>query len=329
MEDVADTSARLLRLLGLFQSRPLWTAPELAERLEVTERTVRRDVSRLRDLGYPVDAEAGPHGGYRLGRGGSLPPLLLDDDEAVAVALGLRAAADGSVVGVDDAALSALAKLEQVLPAPLVERVRTVHEATAELRGRPPDPVRAAVLMTLADACRQGERLRIAYRDREGRDSERLVDPYRLVRSGPRWYLAARDVERNGWRTLRADRVGEVRSTRRPVEIDDPPDPVELVQRGMAVAPYPVQATVRLAVGAEEAQRVVPATVGVHTPDGPDATLVEVGGGSVSAMAAWLSGRGVALEVVDPPELRTAVAAHAASLVEANGETSSAISPRG
>ena len=118
MDDVAETSARLLRLLGLLQARPTWTAPELAERLEVTTRTVRRDVTRLRDLGYPVDAEPGPHGGYRLGRGGSLPPLLLDDDEAVAVALGLRLAADGSVAGIDDATLSALAKLEQVLPPP-------------------------------------------------------------------------------------------------------------------------------------------------------------------------------------------------------------------
>lgn len=330
MEDVADTSARLLRLLGLLQARPTWTAPQLADRLEVTERTVRRDVTRLRDLGYPVDAEAGPHGGYRLGRGGSLPPLLLDDDEAVAVALGLRAAADGSVTGGGDAALSALAKLEQVLPAPLVERVRTVHETTSELRARPADPVGFDVVMALAGACRQGERLRIGYRDREGRESDRLVDPYRLVRSGPRWYLVARDVERDAWRTLRADRVGEVLSTRRPVEITDPPDPVELVQRGMGVAPYSVQATVRLAVGADEAQRAIPATVGVHTPDGPDATVVEVGAGSVAEMAAWLSGRGVAFEVLDPPELRVAVAAHARRLAAVNrGAPPGPVSPRG
>lgn len=316
--EVTDTPGRLLRLLGLLQSRPTWTAPELADRLEVTTRTVRRDVARLRDLGYPVDAEVGPHGGYRLGRGGALPPLLLDDDEAVAVALGLRAAADGSVDGVDDAAVSALAKLEQVLPAPLVERVRTVHEMTEDLRGRPPDPVTSEVLVGLARACRQGERIRLAYRDREGRATERLADPFRLVRSGARWYLVARDVQREAWRTFRVDRVGEVRTTRRPVEIDDPPDPVDLVRRGMGVAPYPVQAVVRLPLGLDEARRLVPATVGVHRADGPAATVVEVGGGSVGSMVGYLAGLGVAVEVLDPPELRAALGAHGRSLSSTN-----------
>ncbi|HZB72579.1 MAG TPA: HTH domain-containing protein, partial [Acidimicrobiales bacterium] len=148
--NMLETSARLLRLLSLLQARPVWTAPDLADRLAVTERTVRRDVTRLRDLGYPVEARAGPHGGYQLGRGGALPPLLLDDDEAVAVAVGLRAAADGSVSGLDDATVSVLAKLDQVLPARLAARVRDVHGVTAELRGRDPDRVDADVLVTLA-----------------------------------------------------------------------------------------------------------------------------------------------------------------------------------
>lgn len=315
---VADTSARLLRLLSLLQARPTWTAPELAERLGVTTRTVRRDVTRLRDLGYPVDAEVGPHGGYQLGRGGRLPPLLLDDDEAVAVALGLRAAADGSVSGLDEATVSALAKLEQVLPAPLVERVRSMQSVTTELHGRPPDRVDAGLLVELARVCRQSERIRLGYVDREGRETERRVDPYRLVRMGPRWYLVARDVDRDAWRTLRVDRIGEVRTTRHPVEIVDPPDPVALVQRANAVAPYAVQATVRLAVPLAHAQSLITRTTGVHRPDGPDATIVELGGSSLPHMAAWLAGLGVPVEVLDPPELGTALRAHAETLLAAN-----------
>ena len=318
MVAVLETSARLLRLLSLLQARPSWTAPELAERLDITERTVRRDVTRLRELGYPVDAEAGPHGGYRLGRGGALPPLLLDDDEAVAVAVGLRLAADGSVSGVDDATVSALAKLEQVLPARLAARVRAVHETTAELHGRDPDRVDADVLVTLAQACRAGERLRLGYTDRAGRAGERRADPLRLVRAGPRWYLAARDVERQAWRTFRVDRISTVTSTGARVEIDDPPDPVGLVARGMAVAPYPLVARVRLPMPADEALAVVPRTVGVHRPDGPGATVVEIGGGHVDGMVRYLAGLGVALEVLAPPDLRAAFSRYAERLVAVN-----------
>jgi predicted DNA-binding transcriptional regulator YafY len=317
---VLETSARLLRLLSLFQSRPGWTAPELADRLGVTERTVRRDVTRLRDLGYPVEAQAGPHGGYQLGRGGALPPLLLDDDEAVAVAVGLRAAADGSVAGLDDATVSALAKLDQVLPAPLAARVRAVHGATATLRGRDPDPLAPDLLVTLAQACRAGERLRLGYADREGRASERRVDPYRLVRSGPRWYLVARDVDRADWRTFRVDRVTAATPAGGRADLSDPPDPVALVARGMALGPYPLQARVRLALGAAAALDVIPRTVGVHTADGPDATVVELGGGDVAGMTRYLAGLGVPLEVLAPPELREAVHAYGEALAARNAQ---------
>jgi predicted DNA-binding transcriptional regulator YafY len=315
---VLETSARLLRLLSLFQSRPGWTAPELADRLGVTERTVRRDVTRLRDLGYPVEAQAGPHGGYQLGRGGALPPLLLDDDEAVAVAVGLRAAADGSVAGLDDATVSALAKLDQVLPAPLAARVRAVHGSTATLRGRDPDPLAPDLLVTLAQACRAGERLRLGYADREGRTSERRVDPYRLVRSGPRWYLVARDVDRADWRTFRVDRVTAATPAGGRADLSDPPDPVALVARGMALGPYPLQARLRLPLGAAAALDVIPRTVGVHTADGPDATIVELGGGDVAGMTRYLAGLGVALEVLAPPELREAVRAYGQALAARN-----------
>ena len=328
MDDVAETSARLLRLLGLLQARPTWTAPALAERLEVTTRTVRRDIlPPARDLGYPVDAEPGPHGGYRLGRGGSLPPLLLDDDEAVAVALGLRLAADGSVAGIDDATLSALAKLEQVLPRPLVERVRAVHGATLELRGRaqprrrrspggagrrvpPRQPALALPTATARAGTPSGWSIRTAW-----------------CAPGPAgtWWSAP-DVARDAWRTLRVDRVLEVRSTGRPVEITDPPDPVALVARGHGGGPLPRRARIRLALDAERAHALVPRTIGVHHPDGPDATVVEVGGGSIEGIAGWVCGLGVDLEVLAPEALRAAVAARAARLAEAHRPD---LSPRG
>ena len=313
-----DTSSRLLRLLSLFQARPSWTAAELAERLDITPRTVRRDVTRLRSLGYPVDADAGPYGGYRLGRGGALPPLLLDDDEAVAVAVGLRLAADGSVIGLDEATVSALAKLEQVLPARLAGRVRTVHEATAELQGRDPARVDAEILVALAQACRAGERVRLGYTDRDGHASERLVDPYRLVRSGPRWYVAALDVERRAWRTLRVDRVTAARKTGARVEIVDPPDPVALVARGMSVGPYALVARIRLPMGMSEAQQVVPRTTGMHRPDGPDATIVEIGANRLDAMVGYLAGLAVPVTVLDPPELRDALRRHGEQVAAAN-----------
>ncbi|HET6953427.1 MAG TPA: YafY family protein [Acidimicrobiales bacterium] len=313
-----ETSARLLRLLSLLQARPVWTAPALAERLEVTERTIRRDVARLRDLGYPVDAEPGPHGGYRLGRGGALPPLLLDDDEAVAVAVGLRAAAGGGVTGIDDATVSALAKLTQVLPARLAARVAAVHGATAELRGRDPDSVGADLLVTLSQACRGGDRLRLAYADRDGRGSERLVDPLRLVRAGPRWYLVARDVARDAWRTFRVDRIASARSTGARAEVADPPDAVGLVARGMAVAPYAVVARVRIDRPAAAALDVIPRTVGVHTPDGDAATVVEVGGSRPDGLARYLAGLAVPVTVLDPPEVRAALRDHVRALLERN-----------
>jgi predicted DNA-binding transcriptional regulator YafY len=318
---VLDTSARLLRLLSLLQARPRWTADELAERLAVTSRTVRRDVTRLRELGYPVDAEAGPFGGYRLGRGGELPPLLLDDDEAVAVAVGLRLAADGSVSGLDDATVSALAKLDQVLPSHLAARVRAVHEVTTSLQGRDPDQVAASTLVALAQACRGGLRVRLGYRDRSGRAGERRVDPYRLVRSGPRWYLVAHDVERAGWRTFRVDRVTGVDVTRQPgdlASLGPLPDPGALVAQSTAVAPFPVRVRLRLAMGQAEAEALVPRTVGVHSPDGDGATIVEVGGGSVDGVTGWVLRLGVPVEVLGPPEVRAGVAAAGRALAALN-----------
>ena len=201
-----ETSARLLRLLSLLQARRDWTSAELAARLGVTTRTIRNDVDRLRGLGYPVDARPGVAGGYRLGTGGALPPLLLDDEEAVAVAVGLRTAASGSVAGIEETSVRALAKLQQVLPSRLRRRVSAFqsHALPVPSRGPQVDP---DVLTVIASACRDHERLRFDYRAHSGAPSRRSVEPYRLVNDRRRWYLVAWDTDRDAWRTFRVDRI--------------------------------------------------------------------------------------------------------------------------
>ena len=233
---MSDTPGRLLRLLSLLQQRALWSGPELAERLGVTTRTVRRDIDRLRTLGYHVDAGPGATGGYRLGIGASLPPLLLDDDEATAIAIALGLSAGGTVQGVEEPALAALAKLDRLLPSRLRARVDAVRRTTLPLGGA--DRVAADVLVTVAHAAAEQQRLRIDYVDREGRPTQRRVDPYRLLSTGRRWYLVAFDVDRNDWRTLRADRIVAVVATGHRFRRDDPPDAVELVSRASGVSGY-------------------------------------------------------------------------------------------
>jgi predicted DNA-binding transcriptional regulator YafY len=201
-----ETSARLLRLLSLLQGRRDWTSAELATRLGVTTRTVRNDIGRLRGLGYPVDARPGVAGGYRLGAGGALPPLLLDDEEAVAVAIGLRTAASGSVAGIEETSVRALAKLQQVLPSRLRRRVSAFRAYALPVPSRGPQ-VDPDVLTVIASACRDHERLRFDYRAHSGAASRRSVEPYRLVNDRRRWYLVAWDTDRGAWRTFRADRI--------------------------------------------------------------------------------------------------------------------------
>ncbi|WP_067841834.1 helix-turn-helix transcriptional regulator [Nocardia lijiangensis] len=200
-----ETSARLLKLLALLQTHRDWTGAELAERLAVTSRTVRRDVDRLRELGYPVHATRGT-AGYRLGAGAALPPLLLDDEEAIAVAVGLRNASDGTVAGIEEAALRALTKLEQVLPPRLRHRVRTLRAATIRV-GAPAATVEPDTLMAIADACQRRERLRFDYRAHDGSTGSREVEPHSLVHFSRHWYLVAWDVDRADWRTFRVDRL--------------------------------------------------------------------------------------------------------------------------
>src|SRR5215471_8773926 len=185
-----QTSARLLRLLSLFQAQRYWAGADLSRRLSVTSRTLRRDVDRLRSLGYPVHSTSGIAGGYQLGAGATLPPLLLDDEEAVAVTLGLRTAATGSVSGIEEASVRALLKLEQVLPPRLRHRVAALHGYVLSMRSRDPS-VDAERLALIASACRDHAGLRFRYQDRTGTPSARIVEPHRVVYTGYRWYLVA------------------------------------------------------------------------------------------------------------------------------------------
>ncbi|MEV6245763.1 transcriptional regulator [Streptomyces sp. NPDC051742] len=210
---MTDTPARLLNLLSLLQTPREWPGSELAERLSVSPRTIRRDIDRLRDLGYPVEASLGAVGGYRLVAGTAMPPLLLDDEEAVAIAVGLRAGAGHAIEGVDEASVRALAKLEQVLPARLRHRVSTLQNATIPLTRGDGATVAPATLTALAGAVTGRERLRFGYRAGDGAETKRLVEPYRLVSTGHRWYLVAYDLGREDWRTFRVDRVSDPLAT--------------------------------------------------------------------------------------------------------------------
>ncbi|MBA2319150.1 MAG: YafY family transcriptional regulator [Euzebyales bacterium] len=207
-----STTSRMLQLLSLLQTARDWSGPELARRLEVSPRTLRRDVDRLRELGYPVRATMGAAGGYRLEAGAAMPPLLLDDEEAVAIAIGLRTAAGGTVAGIEETSVRALAKLEQVLPSRLRRRVNVLQTYTVPLTAAGPT-VDPEALTTIAQACRDLERLRFAYRSRDGTESARLVECHRLVAAGRRWYLVAWDVDRSDWRTFRVDRLASARAT--------------------------------------------------------------------------------------------------------------------
>jgi predicted DNA-binding transcriptional regulator YafY len=302
-----ETSARLLRLLSLLQRRSDWSAAELAERLGVSARTIRRDMERLRDLGYPVHAARGV-AGYRLGAGTALPPLLLDDEEAVAVAVGLRTAT-GGVGGIEEASLGALTKLEQLLPARLRRRVNAVHASTLPVPGARPGPrVDPAVLAVLAAACRDRERLRLAYRDHHGSLGRRAMEPYRLVSWGRRWYLVAWDVDREDWRILRVDRVepATVTPTGQRFTPREPPEGGDLaayVSRRVSAAGWRYHARVQVQAPAEEVRRRVPAAAGVVEAVDEGTCLLHTGADTLETLAVYLGMLGADFMVGEPPEL--------------------------
>ncbi|MEV5647919.1 WYL domain-containing protein [Nocardia sp. NPDC052254] len=304
---VEATTERVLRLLSLLQRRPSWTATELATELGVTDRCVRRDVERLRTIGYPVHATAGVGGGYQLGAGTRLPPLLFDDEEAIATAVSLRLAAGGTIAGAGAAALRALAKLDQVMPPRLRAEVRAVHDATATLIG-PGVEIDAELLMILARACRDAVRVRFRYAGRDGEEAERTVEPVRMVTTGSRWYLMARDIDRDDWRTFRLDRMREVRATTWHFRIGEYPDPVAYVQRAVTAAPYRYLARVRIRARPEQVAELVPPQVGRVEPDADGWCVLAVGGDDLDWLAMHVARLGFETQILEPPELREAAA---------------------
>jgi predicted DNA-binding transcriptional regulator YafY len=300
---VLATSARLLHLLSLLQVRSDWTGPELAERLMVSTRTIRNDVERLRTLGYPVQGAPGVAGGYRLGSGTSLPPLLLEDDEAVAVAIGLRAAAAGNVTGIEEASLRALAKLEQVLPSRLRRRVSTLHGSMLSLGAHAPT-VDVDTLTKLAAAVRARELLRFDYEAPDRGGGTRAVEPHRLVHTRGRWYLVAWDVDRDDWRTFRADRIRPRSHTGPRFRAREEPegDLALYVDKALGTAMWNYRARVKIHAPAERVCARVPPAVVVEAID-DETCVVNVGSDSPHELALWVGMIDEDFEVDDAPEL--------------------------
>lgn len=299
---MSDVTRRTLRLLSLLQSRAVWGGEELAAELGVTPRSVRRDIDRLRQMGYPVLASQGHGGGYRLGAGRALPPLLLESDEATAVAVGLRLAASSGVDGLGERALRALAALEPVLPPAVREEVAVVAGVLDVVSSRA-ESVASPVLVTLARATRDTTQLRVEYVRADGERSRRRLEPYRVLSIDGRWYLFAWDLDREDWRTFRLDRVLEARAstfrfTPRPV-----PDIEAHVRRSVGLGPYRAAVTVRVLRPYDEVAPEIAIAEGVVEPDGEGSCLLRMGAHDASWVVLYLAHRGLPIEPVDPPKL--------------------------
>ena len=302
---MAATSSRTLRLLTLLQGRRFWSGSELSGRLEVSLRTLRRDVDRLRELGYPVEARPGVDGGYSLAPGAALPPLVLDDDEAVALAVGLQSAAQAPVAGMAESSVQALAKVVQVMPARLRRRVDALRAMTVPAGwGAAAPAVDPGVLTTVALACRDGERLRFAYTDAGGSRTERHVEPFRLVSSGRRWYLVAYDVERGAWRSFRMDRLTAPSGTgarfaprRLPAE-----DAAAFVRDGIDAAVATVSVGARVAAPADDVRQLIGRWAKVE-PAGAGSCRVTMAAENLDWAVFALGVTGAAIDEVHPPEL--------------------------
>ncbi|XRQ15239.1 helix-turn-helix transcriptional regulator [Actinomadura welshii] len=317
-------SERLLRLLSLLQARREWSGPELSERLGVSARTVRRDIGRLRGLGYPVHAAPGAAGGYGLEAGTAMPPLLLDDEEAVAIAVGLRTAAGGAaggaVEGIGDASLRALAKLEQVLPARLRRRVNALHTATTPLSGPPAGPAADPETLTvLAAACRDRERIRFTYRDAAGAETRRAAEPRGLVPAGRHWYLVAYDTGRGGWRAFRVDRL----TAPHPTGVRPPPrelpaaDPAAFVARSRARHAPQARAVLTVHASAEELADRFRVTGAEVEPVDDRTCVLRTTADSLEWTALRIAYLDLDFEVQGPPELTERLTAMAARLTRA------------
>ncbi|MEV4737333.1 MULTISPECIES: helix-turn-helix transcriptional regulator [unclassified Microbacterium] len=300
---MTDPTARLLALLAQLQTAPGRSGSELSARLGVSARTIRHDIERLRDLGYPVDATRGSTGGYRLGAGGKLPPLLLDDEEAVAVTVGLRAAA--GIAGIADSGARALAKLEQVLPShlrPTVDALRSsVDRAPENNDTDAPDPeVDAAALQAIATAIRNEEWLRFDYDD-----AAVLIEPYRLLTWHRRWYLVGRDPQSEEWTTFRVDWMGLRMPTRRRFAPQPLPggDYTAFAMRTIAVSGWVVHARLRIDAPAEVVLDRIHAAVGVVEPVDDTHCILVTGADSLDTVAAYIGMLMMDFTVESPPEL--------------------------
>jgi predicted DNA-binding transcriptional regulator YafY len=301
---MADTTSRALRLLSLLQSRRIWTGRDLMTRLGVSERTLRRDIDRLRGLGYEVSSISGPAGGYQLEAGSDIPPLLFDDEEAMAIALGLLTAAGGTIDGMEETSLRALAKMEQVLPPRIRRRVTTLQTAIVPL-ARAWVTVDPEILTTVAQACRDHERLRFDYTRRDGERTERNVEPHQLVSIHQRWYLLAFDRDRDDWRTFRLDRLSSPWATRmvftpRPIPGGSAAEYMERSLRSMPTR-YQVVATVH-APAVEVRRRIRPGEGSVDSL-GRDRCSFRTQGDQLEWLAFQLIWLGADFQVHEPPEL--------------------------
>jgi len=301
----------MLQLLSLLQTHRFWPGTELAGRLEVSERTLRRDVERLRDLGYPVNASRGVAGGYQLQAGAALPPLLLDDDEAVAIAVGLRTAAAGAVDGIEEISVRALTKVVQVMPPNLRRRVDALRAYTVPgFVGGGGPTVDATALTVIAQCCRDDERLRFAYTTREGGRAVRVVEPHRLVSLGRRWYLVAWDTDRADWRTFRVDRLTDPAATGarfRPRALPGG-DAGAFVRRQIAAIPTRYRVDVRINAPAATVRRVVGRWARVEADgDGDGACRMLMNTDHLEWPVSVLASVGAGFEVAEPAELRARV----------------------
>ncbi|GAT74485.1 DeoR family transcriptional regulator [Microbacterium sp. HM58-2] len=314
------TTGRTLDLLALLQSRRAWSGAELRERLEVSERTLRRDIDDLRELGYGIEATRGRHGGYRLGAGAAVPPLALSVDESVAIAVGLRAAATSVVTGMEDASARALAKLEQSLSPSTRRHIAEVEQAMVPLTTRH-DDVDIALVTTVATAIAERRRLQIDYTRHDGADVRRTLEPHRIVHTADRWYLVALDADRGEWRTLRADRMRRPDILREEFPERDIPDDAlrRFTTRSIASAPYPYRARLRMMAPAAEVARHFDATVAEVVDAGDGTSILTSGSRSAEEFALYIGLSGIEFEVLEGDEVRRAAVAVAGRLLRGAG----------
>ncbi|MFF2272207.1 helix-turn-helix transcriptional regulator [Agromyces sp. NPDC058136] len=316
-----QTATRVLQVLALLRLRPDWSATQLADRLEVSTRTIRSDIGRLRELGYVIDATSGRAGGYRLDRATDLPPLMLDDDEGIAVAIALHQVTSNAVDGIEASAARALAKLEHVLPHELAEQVSAMSAATARQTRDTGPSVEAPVLAAIARAVQRTEWLRFEYTPFQGEASLRRVEPYRLVSWGRRWYLVAFDLERDDWRSFRVDRMSLRQPTRRGFTPRGLPadDVAGYVLRGVASAGWRFRARVVVHAPASVVAEKIDPSVGLVEAIDDERCVLVTGADHPMTVAVYLALLDEDFTVDGPAELTEAIQALARRYATATG----------